>query len=355
MPDDDIVGYRGKWCLKLWRAGKRKRISLGYDATGPKERCPNYPLARKDAEDIKAQIARPASNKIQDFWTSYLDDRQAIRRDRQETSWQSLKWHFGPLSANDITRETCRTYISSRRNQGVSDGTIRKELTDLRAAVNWFDKHNKAVFDLPAPPPPRDRWLTRDEFSRLLEAAENTFHLTVFLHLAIATAGRKEALLTMTWPQVRWDHNEIWLGVKPNGKKRATVPMNKTIKAVLQTAQKNSRSSFVIEYEGAGIQDIKTAYNAAVRRAGLEPEKPWLDPKRHNNPHPTPEELDEYRRRKVDIHTLRHTAGVWMAMAGVDLSKICEYMGHSDIRVTKRVYARFQPDHMNDAAEALEV
>mgnify|MGYP006423973977 CR=1 FL=1 len=37
------------------------------------------------------------------------------------------------------------------------------------------------------------------------------------------------------------------------------------------------------------------------------------------------------------------------------MSEISQYLGHSSTRETERTYARFSPDHLRGAAEALEV
>jgi integrase len=191
------------------------------------------------------------------------------------------------------------------------------------------------------------RWLSRDEFARLIEAAAITPHLVVFLHLAIATAGRKEALLSMTWTQVNWDRDEVWLGFKPNGKHRPTVPMTSTLRAALQTARKIAVANNVVEFEGEPIKSIKRAFGSAVRRAGLGE---WVDD-------PTAETAEDRRRFVTDVtpHAVRHTAAVWMVGDGVDMAKVSRSLGHSDTRVTERVYARYQPDHLRDAAAALEL
>ena len=55
------------------------------------------------------------------------------------------------------------------------------------------------------------------------------------------------------------------------------------------------------------------------------------------------------------IHDLRHTAAVWMCERGTEMSKISTYMGHTKIDTTRIVYAQYQPDHVKDAAAALEV
>ncbi|MCH7936638.1 MAG: site-specific integrase [Proteobacteria bacterium] len=270
----------------------------------------------------------PKTNRIKDIMEAYLADTKAISKDSLQYAWNRLDPHFGGLTPEGVTRQSCRRYIKKRKNDGVVPGTINKELSTLRAGLRWHDRNTPAIVELLPAPAPRDRWLTRDEFARLLDAARGIDHLIVFLHLAIATAGRKGALLTMTWMQVRWDVKQIWLGAKPNGKKRATVPMTRTVETVLREARKTALSDHAIEYAGEPIKDIKKAFNSAVEKSGI--------------PHCT-------------IHDLRHTAAVWMAGEGVQMSKISQYLGHSNTSVTERIYARYQPDHLRDAADALEI
>lgn len=51
---------------------------------------------------------------------------------------------------------------------------------------------------------------------------------------------------------------------------------------------------------------------------------------------------------------LRHTAAVWMAEAKPPMAEIAQYLGHEDDRITQRVYARYSPDYLRQAAAALE-
>ena len=61
------------------------------------------------------------------------------------------------------------------------------------------------------------------------------------------------------------------------------------------------------------------------------------------------------RIKGVTPYVLRHTAGVWMAQAGVPMAEISQYMGHSSTAVTERVYARFHPDYLRRASDALRL
>lgn len=325
MPDAEIVAYRGKWCLKCWIDGVRRRLSLGnLDATEE-----NYPSAQRAAADLARDLAKPITPIISEVMAAYLADTKAITKASIENSWKALKPFWGGLRVDQINREKCREYTAQRRKLGRADGTVLKELNALKASVRWSGMQG-AVFEVPASPPPRDRWLTEAEFFSLLDAAGQWPHLTLFLHVAIATAARKEAILELTWPQIRWDANQIWLGRKAGGKARAIVPMTATLRAALREAEKvrHEGCEFIIQYKGARVLNIKRAFGSAADRAGLA---------------------------DVTPHDLRHTAAVWMAAAGVSMPKIAQFLGHADSRVTERVYARFSPDHLSDAAQALDL
>lgn len=55
---------------------------------------------------------------------------------------------------------------------------------------------------------------------------------------------------------------------------------------------------------------------------------------------------------KARLHDLRHTFGSYLAMSGVDLKRIKELMGHSDIHTTE-IYAKLTKEHLVDAVNKL--
>ena len=52
---------------------------------------------------------------------------------------------------------------------------------------------------------------------------------------------------------------------------------------------------------------------------------------------------------------LRHSAAVHMAEDRRSMEEIQQFLSHSDINVTRKIYARFSPDYLKEAAEALEI
>lgn len=71
---------------------------------------------------------------------------------------------WGELMVSAVKSATCKRYAKKR---GVSDGTIRRELGALAAALNHCQREGYLTSAphvwRPEKPPAKDRWLTRKE------------------------------------------------------------------------------------------------------------------------------------------------------------------------------------------------
>lgn len=311
--------YRGKYYAVWSENGETVRRSLRTDSLD---------VAKQRLADFQNI---PVGEGVADIFAAYAEDRKGrVSHDRMLYAWDKLKGHFGYLRADQIDRMTCRSYTAKRRRDGVSDGTIIKELTVLRAAIRWDNPQSTAVFEMPPTPEPRERYLTKPEFKALIDACRRP-HLKTFVILALSTAGRQSALLELTWDRVDFERGLIRLATFEDGgrrKGRATVPMTAMARAELETVRQAALTPFVIEYAERPVKSIKKGFGDACRRAGLT---------------------------NVTPHTLRHTAAVWMAESGASMSEIATYLGHSDSVITERVYAKYSPDYLRGAAQALEL
>lgn len=315
--DVRIKLYRG-WYYAVWRAGgTTRRAAL---------RTQDREAAERALVDWLRAAAGPRET-VADIMGAYLDDRHGrLNEARARDAWKRLRPHFGHLRPEHVTRQSCREYAAMRRRRA-KDGTIIKELSTLRAALRWHDRATPAIVEMPRQPPPRDRYLTREEYRRLRDAAAATPHLHVFVWLAYRTAGRASAILELTWDRVDFDRAQIRLGEAVGTKGRATVPMAPDLVDVIHEARRGALSDFVVEYAGRRVRSIRKAFAAAVARAGL---------------------LD------VSPHVLRHSAAVHMVESGVPIAEVAQFLGHSSETVTFRVYGRFSPSYLRRAAGALE-
>lgn len=326
MPEWRITRLRGKFALTFDRDGRRHRYTLNTD--DPRE-------AQRIAPALYAELTKPTGRTVAELWEAYRQDKtgKPIATTMLYTG-KAILPHFGRRDGEDITKAECEAYIASRRKQGRSDGAIHTELGHLRTVLVWAQKrrfiNHAPEIERPPKPAPRDRHLTRQEVRALMNAASQP-HVRLAMHLMLATAARITALLELTWDRVDFDRRLIHLHNPldtARRKGRATVPINDTLFAALQEARQGALSDYVIEWGGEPVKSIKRGIATAARIAGVD---------------------------DVSPHVFRHTAAVWMAEAGVPIAEIAQYLGHSNIAITYRTYARYSPDHLRTAAKALEM
>lgn len=310
--------YRGKWYAVWIDRGTTKRASL---------RTSDRAVAERNLAAFVAANEAPRTTAAE-IMTAYLADREGRpSHSRAVDAWKRLQPHFGNLRPEGIGRQQSREYVALRGRRA-KPGTIIKELSVLRAALRWHDKNTPAIIEMPRHPPPRDRYLTREEYRRLRDAAP-TPHVGLFIVTAYSTAARAGAVLDLTWDRVDFRRGLVQLATEDEhgNKGRAMVPMTDSLRATLEQAKRAALTNYVIEYAGRQVGSIRKGFQTACERAGLE---------------------------GVTPHVLRHTAAVHLAEAGVPMSEISQYLGHSSSRVTERVYARYSPDYLRRAASVLE-
>ena len=327
MPKYRLGRLRGEYAAVSYDAdGKRHRNTLGTD---------NKVAAQTAIDKLNAEADREPGQTVQILWDAYRDEKKGRRiAESMVTTWKALKDTFSTREAISIGDETCQDYIAARRGKGRADGTIWTELNHLRIVMGWAEKRGRILkapyIAMPPKPAPKDRWLTREEVARLKNNATGP-HIKLFILLAIATGGRKEALLSLKWEQIDFVRGIIHLDdmqAEHKRKGRASVPMNRTIRAGLLEARKAAQSGYVIEWAGDRVKSVKRSLAKTAEKATLT---------------------------GVTAHVFRHSAARWQAEAGIPMSEIAQYLGHSDDRVTQRVYARYSPTALKKAAAVLDL
>lgn len=307
----------------------------------PDGRRRRYRLAARTAREAEAEardvIRRETLPKgqltVADVWAAFRADREGrpVAENMRHTA-KSILPHFGHFRPDQITTEDCRSYADARRRAGLADGTIWTHLGQLRTSLRWAEKMRLIAraphIERPAQPAPKDRRLTDAEIARLL-AADAEPHIRLAVILMLTTAARVTAVLELTWDRVDLVRGSINLRTSDSTtrKGRAIVPINATARAALLAAREAALSEHVVEWAGGPVRSIKKGFAALCARARLT---------------------------DVSPHVLRHTAACRMAEAGIPMEEISQYLGHSSVRVTASVYARYSPDHLRRASEVLE-
>lgn len=327
MPDYRLGRLHGQFVVVWEEDGRRRRYRL-------RTREPREARAfLREFVKERERLERPETGlTVGEIWADYVAEKQAQGKSsvtRMADAWKRLASHYADLGALSLGGDTTRDYVRDRRESGASDGTIHTELGYLRAALRYSLKQNAPAVLLPPKPRPKSRFLTPSEARRLIDAAQMP-HVRLFIELALHTAGRPSSILDLTWDRVEFKRGRISLdnpGRDRTAKGRATVPIgSERFKRLLQQAHSAARTTHVIEWAGKKVASVKKAISRAAERAGLEGVTPYV---------------------------LRHTAAVWLAEAGVPMSEISQYLGHTSTSVTERIYARYSPDYLRRASDAI--
>lgn len=323
MPDSyTIQRYRGVFAIVWHENGKRRRYSLGTTDRATADATARAVWHREqvggEAKTVGAAVEAYLKAKA---------DMSSINR--AKTAWKAAKPFWNAMPIARVDEQAALDYRARRPH--CKPITIRNELAVIRAALNWAKKAQlikEAPFvKLPSFPASEVGHLSKQEFRKLVEGAVRP-HVRLFMQLAVATGARTNALLDLQWSQVDFERGIITLNPRDRvqtSKYRATVPMNDQIKALLAEAKESALSDYVIEHGRGRVASIKKGFAAACGRAVV----------------------------KATPHMLRHSAAVWMAEADVPIGQIAQYLGHTDSRITERVYARFRPSFLSGAAKAL--
>jgi integrase len=356
---------KGGWEAPVWliRDGG-KQLSTGC-SEGEREAAEGRLAAYIASKYAPSRRERSlAETRIADVINIYLADvvPGQARPEKAAERAERLLDFFGTMTLNDINGAVCRQYQASREGKGRSNkstgGGARRDLQDLAAAINhhWREGlHRSEVrIALPGKGAARQRWLTRDEFARLLNACWRTReiqegvetdkrplrHLCRFLLLGVYTGSRPGAILRASWVRgpglsrvdiangVFHRHAE---GRRETSKRQPTVRLAPGLLAHLTRWQridlaKAQQPAHVITFNGQPIASVKTALARACSLAALSGD--------------------------VTAYTLRHTAASWLVARGISSRKGAEFIGTSE-KLFVETYGHLAPDYQDEAAAAI--
>jgi len=290
------------------------------------------------AKEKKVNACNVASV-LSTYQTEHVDQR-VVDKDRQEDCIAVLTAGLGHLDVQQLTPASILEYRKARATGKVNghragDGTLRRELNCLIAAINHAARHRRIPqaevphIALPEAPPPKDLWLTEGQLDTFLEVASKLYpgdrlsRLYRFVVIAAETAARKNSVVTLRWSQIDLQARLIHYQNDGNArtkKRRVPVPMSDLVFEVLSRAwAERTQDDWVLDTP----YSIQHHFEMLVKTVGA-----GFD--------------------GVTPHTLRHTWATQAARAGVPLFEIAGVLGDT-LATVMRVYAHHCPDHLRGA------
>jgi integrase len=282
-------------------------------------------------------------------------------------------------------RKEVKTKAGKTKIIQIADGTMRRELGVLQAAINHWHAEHGPLTSIPevtlAPSgPSRERWLTRSEAAALLAGALGWYretwcdvatrkqhsqwrryklginrHLARFILIGLYTGTRRGAILGLQWlPNLTSGWVDIDRGIlhrraaeqRETKKRKPPARLGNSLAAHLRRWKRIDDSAraqireriveqtgedaqinlclHVVSWNGRPVASVRTSWDAALELA-------WLGP-------------------DVTPHTLRHTKATWLMQAGVDPWEAAGYLGMS-MKTLEDTYGHHHPDWQKQAAE----
>jgi integrase len=274
----------GRWMVYYRLRGQdgKGRRKKEYFGRGPAAE------ARACARDAALGLLRRRP-RIESFGPSFLElakeyrDKRGLNANSRKQLGIRLEAHllpaFGAMPALRIKPSDVDRYVG-RRRASVTDATIARELTDLKAILNWSARRDPPLIPLnpiASYAKPRARNFiatppTRAEAIRILNAAPQ--HVRRALQLSWFLGLRPQGeVLRLTWDAVNWETGRILVtSAQKGGPSARAVPIHPELLPRLKqwhAQDRRKRRVHIIHWAGRPVKSIGRAWRTAVKKARI--------------------------------------------------------------------------------------
>ena len=250
-------------------------------------------------------------------------------------NYKSIYQHFRKLFPKikypeEITVEVVKQYEEHLLSKKINPATINQKILTLNSIFGTWIK--EGYYNGPNPFKPKKNihkkqklveYLLPEQVDAICDAAKKIdMDLYLFLMIAVNTGMRKTEVLNLRWEDIDFDAMVVKVQSKtsnpekgiqsftPKSKKARGIPLRKVLLSILQPIKKDS--GYIIKPDST---IIRGNYNFNL--------KPII----------------ESTGITFTPHLLRHTFASLLAMKGVTMFKISQWLGHHNSQTTEDVYA----------------
>jgi site-specific recombinase XerD len=283
-------------------------------------------------------LNRPSSGKIETlhqglacFETVGMPARDLATRTRQEYT-NDLTDLIGFLAKRGITRlkqvslQDLENYQAEMDRRGYQASTRERKTYAIKSFFRFLHHHGIIVTNVasklipPRPKKPEPRFLSEDEYQRLLRACSHHPRDAAVIEVLLQTGMRLSELARLTIYEVevpkrinREPDNTGTARVRRKGGKVDTIPLNykacQALAAWMKVRPKVGHLSLFV-----------TKFNTPMSKRAVQ--------------YTVGKYLQAAEIKNASVHTLRHTFGTHHALRGTDLKTIQETLGHADLSTT---------------------
>jgi integrase len=340
--------------MSIFKRGNKYWISIRYNKQRYRLASPDTTLNGAKAYEalLRGKLAqgKPIMDKMEpctnfsifaDKWfNTYVvtNNKPSEQLNKKTAIKNHLKPFFGKMDIDKISALNIEEFKALKQAEGKFNKSIKNYLGRLRkclhCAEEWGLIKNAPRTKHLKVPPQKFRFLTEEEYNKLLEEAQKInrefYEMVLF---TLRTGVRVGELMALRWEDIDFDRQNITIrrsivnGIigSPKSNKSRQIPLSDDIFSVIKNKKRNLKDSNIWK-TGTSRFSLNRKLKRACRHFGF---------------------------KVGGWHDLRHTFASKLANNGVALQVIQALLGHSDLKMTQR-YAHLEPLTLSDAIKTLE-
>jgi integrase len=362
------------WLLDYTMAnGARKRVGLSTDRRVAELKQRDL-IRQRDMEILGLGSVDGQSRPVREIVERYLEDlatrATATHCKNARARLEHVLARIGASRVCDIQPMALLSYRAQRLRDGCAVRTANLHVDTLRACLTWAVRLGliaaNPLAQMPRLPENeatkkcRRRAMSEAEIEEFLAAAHDddvrnaAHHKRVpqhaFFRFLLETGARYGETTAITWADVDFDRRLVVLrAANTKARRERTIPLLDGMVAELRALQ---------EIHVVVLQrPIRPIDRVFLTATGCAWPRPTVNLMRIFDRLLDDAGIDrvDAQGRKLDVHALRHSAATRFARAGVPLIKTQRILGHSDPKLTARLYTHLDTEDLRDAVERLRV
>ena len=269
---------------------------------------------------------------FRDLAARVLEHQRAMKRRSVEQFHKhysnNLVAYFDRKFVDEIKVEHVERYHLDR-SKGVSPAMVNRSLAVLKRifnlAIKWglVEKNPVRFVEFLKEPEGRLRFLSKEEQAALL--GECLGDIRDIVLIALGTGMRRGEVLGLKKLDLDFERELIFVAKSKTGRTRQ-LPMLNEVKAVLtrRVFGLDENAHLFLNRLGGRLKTCEGSFNKALGRAGI---------------------------KDFHFHDLRHTYATDLISAGVEIFTVAKFLGHTDPKITARVYAHLSPEYRRSEME----
>ena len=275
---------------------------------------------------------------LQSCYLLYLREKQFSRKglDWQRDSMRIPLKKLGALPLASITKRHLEALKEEMLAMPVKPASTRGRLSVLRTLLRWCSAHSfmPPLEFPPLPPANYERFIppTPEELNALLAVAAPHIVRVIVLGAQCGVRVGPSELFRLTWGDVDFTRRILRVhGARKNPHAPwREVPIRESLAPLFEAWHREDAAKgipYLVSHKGRPVQKIKTAWEAALRRAGIT--------------------------RRIRPYDLRHAFATELIAGGVDIGTVAKLMGHSSPAMLLTHYQYVMDGQKRAAVEAL--